>query len=116
MLKPGSDPACEYRWHSTDRNKTKISAITNGHHTFFTKSFSFAKARFWLPRRCDSSMLGVYTPLPLRNEPQSTTQQHDCLWVDENLVELNKQLGLDFNQDDLLDLAVRIGKTMLACA
>ena len=27
-----------------------------GHHTFFTNSFSIAKARFWLPRRCDSGI------------------------------------------------------------
>ena len=60
-------------------------------------------------------MIGVYTPPPLRNEPKSTTQQHDCLRdrVDEILIELNKQLGFDFNREGRLGLAVCIGKTML---
>ena len=59
-------------------------------------------------------MLGVYTPLPLRNEPRSNIQQSGCLRVDEILVYmlLNQQLGLAFDRDDLLDLAVRIGETM----
>jgi len=34
---------------------------------------------------CFQSMLGVYTPLPLRNEPRSNIQQSDCLRVDEIL-------------------------------
>ena len=58
-------------------------------------------------------MLGVCTPLPLRNEPQSIIQQNDCLRVDEILAALNNQLGLNFNRDDLLDLAVRIGRLSL---
>ena len=62
--------------------------------------------------RCFRSMLGVYTPLPLRNEPRSNIQQSGCLRVDEILVLLNQQLGLAFDRDDLLDLAVRIGETM----
>ena len=67
---------------------------------------------------CFTSMLGVYTPLPLRNEPHSITQQRVCLRdrIDEIIVALmlNDELGLNFDRDSLLDIAVRIGKTMLA--
>ena len=43
-----------------------------------------------------------------------TIQQNDCLRVDEILVlrMLNQQLGIAFNRDGLVDLAVRIGETM----
>ena len=37
--------------HRQKQNEIKRDNL--GHHTVFTKSFSFAKARFWLPRRCD---------------------------------------------------------------
>ena len=47
-------------------------------------------------------MLGVYTPLPLRNEPYSIHQRDECLRIDEIVVVLNDELGLNFDHDSLL--------------
>ena len=42
------------------QKQNEIKRDNHGHHTVFTTPFSFAKARFWLPRRCDKKARLLY--------------------------------------------------------